>query len=379
MKRFFALLLCLAFVFTIFSPMAIAAEDKPINVMLSGKPLTFDQPPIMVNNRVLVPLRAIFEGMNADVEWDDDFRMITATRGLVSVKLQIDYDKICISNGGKLSFEPLDVPPCIISDRTLVPLRAVAQAFGAEVNWLPDSRTVTIRELDRPAKHDFGGYGNMENYIKNSGATVSLDEAQVTFALSNPYIQPLLPCEMAHSIINDPKHEYTCVNTPKTTGNAIVDLALDEILARILTPDMTQNEMLRAVYDYLIFNYTHDADYSYNDRFAKMPNFMEGEEYYIRNVTADSLMFLYTGSGIYDHFASTFTSFMWRLGFESEKIEGYFINSVGTRSPHAWSRVSIGGEWFYFDPAIESMTSKPTYNAFLQTESEFMKNHAWGE
>ena len=379
MKRLFALLLCLTFVFTAFSPIALAAEEATIKVMLSGNPLTFDQPPVMSNNRVLVPLRSIFEGMHADVEWDNDLRMVTATRGNVTVKLQIDYNKICIANGNKLSFEQLDAPPCIMSDRTMVPLRAVAQAFGAEVDWLPESRTVMIRELDRPAKNTFGGYGTMEKFIENASGTLIEGTAQVKFALTNPYIQPLMPCEMAHNVIGDPIHEYTCIDTPKSTGNAVVDLAIDEILARILTPEMTQNEKIRAVYDYLIFNYKHDKDYSYNARFAKMPHYLEGNEYYVRNVTSDALCFLYTGRGVCDHFASTFTAFMWRLGFNAQKDGGYFVNNNGTRSPHAWSKVDLGGEWYYFDPDIESMSSKPTYNYFMKTKSEFAKSHAWEE
>ena len=46
-----------------------------------------------------------------------------------------------IDNGTELT---LDAPPRIVNDRTLIPLRAVAEAFGAQVGWDETTQTVTV-------------------------------------------------------------------------------------------------------------------------------------------------------------------------------------------------------------------------------------------
>lgn len=122
---------------------APAAKDDTVTVLLNGEALSFnDQPPVIIEGRTLVPLRAIFEAMNATVEWDQSTATVTSTRGDVTVKMAIG-DNTIYKNGTPTE---LDVPAQIINDRTMVPARAVAEAFGAQVGWDGDSRTVTINE-----------------------------------------------------------------------------------------------------------------------------------------------------------------------------------------------------------------------------------------
>ena len=114
----------------------------PISVINNGSALTFDQPPIVENGRTLVPLRAIFEGLDADVEWDQSTQTVTAVRGGIKITLQ-NGSNILTRNSEQIT---LDVPPQIVGGRSLVPLRAIAESFGAEVDWNANTRTVTITE-----------------------------------------------------------------------------------------------------------------------------------------------------------------------------------------------------------------------------------------
>ena len=115
-----------------------AADD--VTVMLDGNKLAFDVPPQIISDRTFVPLRVIFEAMGAEVSWDGEARKVTATKADTVVEMTIDNTVMSV-NSKEIT---LDVPPQIVDDRTLVPARAVAESFGAEVNWDGETRTVII-------------------------------------------------------------------------------------------------------------------------------------------------------------------------------------------------------------------------------------------
>ncbi len=116
------------------------AADNPIFVMVDDTYLSFDQPPIMQNDRVLVPLRAIFEALDATVEWDEQTQTITSYKGNTIVVMQIGNASYTVNEADK----SLDVSPQIINGRTLVPVRAIAESFNCEVNWDDSTQTVVI-------------------------------------------------------------------------------------------------------------------------------------------------------------------------------------------------------------------------------------------
>ncbi len=104
----------------------------------------YGQKPVIENGRTLVPLRAIFETMGATVDWNNDTRTVTAARGDVTISLAIGSDQLYVNGEAKT----LDVPAEIINGSTMVPARAVAEAFGCEVNWNNDARRVYIEEAE---------------------------------------------------------------------------------------------------------------------------------------------------------------------------------------------------------------------------------------
>lgn len=135
MKRLFTFLLIFAALFNL-----PASAKKDIKVILDNKTLTFDQNPIIENNRTLVPVRKIFEELGAEVYWNENNRSITSYKGSDTISLKINSN-IMVQNGKTVY---LDVSPKIMNNRTLVPLRAISESFGAEVEWLEESYTVMI-------------------------------------------------------------------------------------------------------------------------------------------------------------------------------------------------------------------------------------------
>lgn len=116
------------------------AEENPISVILNGTVLSFDQPPVIIDGRTLVPLRAIFEAMGATVDWVQATQSITSIKSETTIRLSIGSN-VLYKNDMPIY---LDVPAQIINDRTMVPVRAIAEAFGADVTWDGDARTVYI-------------------------------------------------------------------------------------------------------------------------------------------------------------------------------------------------------------------------------------------
>jgi hypothetical protein len=111
-----------------------------VKVFVDNQPVYFDQPPVIVMGRVLVPLRGVFERLGAIVAWDPTTQTVLAQRGDTGVALRIGAPQAMV-NGQPA---PMDVPAMLVGGRTMVPLRFVSQALGAQVFWNAATATVAI-------------------------------------------------------------------------------------------------------------------------------------------------------------------------------------------------------------------------------------------
>lgn len=140
-KRFlfkFITFLSLVFVGTACSLKVYASDE--IKVAVDNKYIDFDVPPMLIGGRTMVPLRAILEAIGAEVVWDDAASTVTAYNQMHIVTATIGSDVIT-ADGVRHS---IDVPPMLVENRTLVPARFVAEAFGCGVEWDANSLTVNI-------------------------------------------------------------------------------------------------------------------------------------------------------------------------------------------------------------------------------------------
>lgn len=138
MKKIIAVLLILI------NMPSFAFAETDIAVYLNGKQLEFDQSPIIRNDSTLVPFRKIFEELDMTVQWDNTEKRVTAQDEETIISLVID-SPIMYVNGKSVE---LLTPPVIMNNRTLVPLRAISEAAGADVEWDGVTRTVTITTLE---------------------------------------------------------------------------------------------------------------------------------------------------------------------------------------------------------------------------------------
>jgi len=136
----------------------IAFADNNIKVTLNGNQIQFDEPPTIRNDRTLVPIRAIFEAMGMMVSWDKVTKKILALGDDWAISMQIDSKTIAYGSSESSSkLMMMDVAPCIINDRTFVPVRYIAEVTGYDVNWDGANKTVVItgsRTVPEPAQDD---------------------------------------------------------------------------------------------------------------------------------------------------------------------------------------------------------------------------------
>lgn len=136
-RSLWILALALILAFTLVLP----AAAQP-TVTVDGQTLAFDVPPVVEQGRTLVPLRAIFEALGADVNWDPATQTVTGTKVATTVKLIIGSTTAYVSGEAVT----LEVPGKIMDGRTLVPLRFVGEGLGANVVY--DSGRIIIRSAD---------------------------------------------------------------------------------------------------------------------------------------------------------------------------------------------------------------------------------------
>ncbi|MFA5505857.1 MAG: copper amine oxidase N-terminal domain-containing protein, partial [Vulcanimicrobiota bacterium] len=109
-----------------------------VTVTVHGKALATE--PVLSEGRVLVPLRAVFQALEAKVDYKDS--TITATREGRTIQLKPNSSSALV-DGKTVS---LDAPARLMAGTTYVPLRFVAQALGEEVAWHGSTQTVVIGE-----------------------------------------------------------------------------------------------------------------------------------------------------------------------------------------------------------------------------------------
>lgn len=126
------------------SPLYPISPTADISILINDVELEMDVAPIIIDDRTLVPVRAAMEGLGATVDWDSDTRTVTITEALTII-MSIDSTAVTIlTYDGSEEAVEMDVAPIIIDDRTMLPLRFLAETFGFEVDWDDETRTVLI-------------------------------------------------------------------------------------------------------------------------------------------------------------------------------------------------------------------------------------------
>ncbi len=113
---------------------------------LCGEEKVMDCTPIISNDRTMLPIRYVAEGLGATVEWDEATSTAAIDNGEKSIKITVG-SKNAIVNGKKTE---LDAPAFIENERVYMPVRFVAEELGTTVSFNPDTSLITITDIAAP-------------------------------------------------------------------------------------------------------------------------------------------------------------------------------------------------------------------------------------
>lgn len=136
-----------------------AYHAKEINMVVDGQAFTDpNMPAVSIDGRTMLPMRGISEELGCTVTWNEEARQVYAINDTHTIVFQID-SKTGYKNGETFT---MDVPPMIVNDRTMLPVRALADALDVEVTWDDPTRTVYIGDVPGGGTGTESG-GNTEN------------------------------------------------------------------------------------------------------------------------------------------------------------------------------------------------------------------------
>ena len=115
--------------------------SNPI-IIYNDNVLGFNNPPVMENDRTLIPMRFLFEQMGAEVSWDETTNTATVSKASDVVSFSIDNTVATVNAQPKT----MDVPARLINDKTYIPLRFLSEELGYTVEWDEEANTVIITE-----------------------------------------------------------------------------------------------------------------------------------------------------------------------------------------------------------------------------------------
>lgn len=129
---------------SMFMVSSFAMASGEISIFVNDLEVSTEVAPFAMNGRTLVPARAVFESMGAEVGWDGQARTVTVRAKGTAVKLTIG-SRVAVVNGRNIY---LDQPAIVVDSRTVVPVRFISENLGARVNWDHDTKTVSIATED---------------------------------------------------------------------------------------------------------------------------------------------------------------------------------------------------------------------------------------
>ena len=154
---------------------ALAAESVPasapstgISVQLDGRNLSFpDAAPEARDGRTFLPVRTVFEAMGAEVSYSPAAQTITAVRDGTTVTMALGGTTATVERSGVTTHIPMDAAPYAHDNRTYVPVRFAAQAFGCAVGWDAGDRTVILIDMEKLVEETLSKYDftYLEKYL----------------------------------------------------------------------------------------------------------------------------------------------------------------------------------------------------------------------
>lgn len=123
-----------------------SAENDVVSVTVDNEAIVFDQNPVIIEGHTLVPVRAVFEKAGATVTWDQPTQTATITKDDYVVTIKYG-ESVMYKNGEAIALEQ---PADVINNRTMIPVRAIAEAMDFAVTWDGHHSLILISTTGKP-------------------------------------------------------------------------------------------------------------------------------------------------------------------------------------------------------------------------------------
>ena len=132
----------------------ITANAQDAIIKINGEILETETAPVNIEGRILIPLRDVGEALQCEVLWNNTYRGVSMSDGNDIYLLWIDRDTLFkFSNDAFSDSYVSDVTPRLIKEKTMIPIRCIAELMGAEVNWIDEEKTVTVNFTPNPTPY----------------------------------------------------------------------------------------------------------------------------------------------------------------------------------------------------------------------------------
>ena len=367
-----------------FTKPAVASQ-----IIVDGNPLPTSA--VIENGTTLVPIRSIFEALQAKVDWNQNTQIVTAVKNNLTLLLQVG-SPIAYRNGQPIS---LQVPAKIMENSTMVPLRFVSESLGAEVVWDELSKTVVIQSTNvsddeviihsTPKRTDplyneilMGLLETKEKITFNTTDQNQYGNTEKVMAVAEqvlqdyPYLNYIESFEIrvksGLSIHIEVVFNYNFPARDVREMNRAVEEKAREIIKGVIKPGMTDLEKEKALHDYVVLNTKYEYD-----------NYLDGT---ISKESYTAYGVLVKGKGVCQGYASAMVKLLNMVGIECRMIIGKGQTNRGTED-HGWNLVKIDGKWYHldvtWDDPVPDQTGAVRYTYFNLTDQEIKKDHSWSE
>lgn len=157
-----------------------------ISVLIDGVKLYTPQAPVMIQGRVMLPMRSIFEALDASVKWNQKTKTVTAVKDGTTVILKINSKTATINS----KTVALDVPAKNLKGNTMVPVRFVSEALGQKIGWNSKTKTVTVTTTNNSGGNNTGIAPVNYVTLRDIGNAGDGRDLQVSFSKSST--EPLI-------------------------------------------------------------------------------------------------------------------------------------------------------------------------------------------
>lgn len=189
----------------------LATTAGAVDLYVDTSKVETDTPPMVVDGRTLVPVRAIFEAIGATVTWDSATSTATGIRGDIVVSIQINNTTAYVNGEPRT----LDVPAQLINGRTMVPARFISESMGCDVTWHQDTATVGVADKTK-GQHIFVTATGKKYHYSGTCNGGTYYEASLAEAMG----RGLTPCDKCVLTQSTP------VSTPSETSGQAAALGL---------------------------------------------------------------------------------------------------------------------------------------------------------